>query len=104
MTKEAAKQKVAQFNRKVGRRLSNTPSQTLREGQVAQSVQQPSCETPGQVYSSEEQALEVLVDSIVGKLGDSPTEQREMAEFLNMILETDPELRSEIVASARIRK
>jgi hypothetical protein len=104
MTKKACKQQEAQFEGKVRRRLSNTPSRTLAESRVAQPVQPPSREAPGQVYSSEEQALEVLVESIVGKLADSPKEQREMAEFLDTVLETDPELRREILASATIRK
>jgi len=56
------------------------------------------------VYSSEEQALRVLVESIVAKMGDSPQERIEMAEFLDMVLDTDPELRSQILAQTTIRK
>jgi hypothetical protein len=104
MTNKADKRKVSEFDSTIRRRLSNSPSRTLSENQVAQPIQPANCEAQGQVYSSEEQALEVLVESIVAKLADSPKEQNEMAEFLDMILETDPELRSEILASTTIRK
>ena len=105
MRKKATKLQVATSGKKkLQRQLVNTPSRTLGESQVVQSVQ-PAVDAPvGQVYSSESQALEVLVESLVSKLADSPQEQLEMAEFLDMVLETDPELRSQILAQTTIRK
>ena len=57
-----------------------------------------------QVFSSEEQALSFLVDSVTGKLGDSEVERTQMHEFLNLLLDTDPTLREEILAAVTIRK
>jgi hypothetical protein len=101
MTKKLGNLKVATSNSKTRRRLTNTPSRTLAENQVAANSPQPPA---GQFYSSEKQALEVLVGGIVGKLADSPKEQLEMAEFLDMVLETDPELKREILAATTIRE
>jgi hypothetical protein len=84
-----------------GRRLVNSPSRTLQENQA--NVEQLNLE--GQpVYDSEESALEVLVEGIVRKLEDSPKEQKEMAEFLTMLLDIDPALRGEVLATVKVRE
>lgn len=57
-----------------------------------------------QVYSSEEQAIEVLLDNVVGRIADDSQDQREMREFLSVILDTDPTLKQEILQSTTIRK
>jgi hypothetical protein len=108
MAKKATKTQEQQAASQFKGRLTNAPSTTLnssarpvaREGGeqvVAEGMRK-------QVYSSEQQALEVLVDSIVGKLSDTPEERAEMQDFLEMILDTDPMLREEILASTAIRK
>jgi hypothetical protein len=91
---------------KVKRSLVNSPSRSLAASQSAPGEQFTQQEQPQgkQVYDSEEGALEVLVESIVGKLGDSPRERREMADFLNMLLETDPTLRHEVLSGVVVRK
>jgi hypothetical protein len=63
------------------------------------------CEVDGerQVFSSEEQALEFLLGSVVEKIGDDPTAKAEMADFLTMLLDTDPELKDEVLAGVAIR-
>jgi hypothetical protein len=104
MTNKLKEQQEVGVGKKPTRRLLNTPSRTLAENQAADSGQDVVDAPGGQVYSSEEQALEVLVGSIVAKLADSPKDQLEMAEFLEMVLDTDPELRSEILAETTIRK
>ena len=106
MTKRAHKLKVAaRPGAKVRRKLVNSESQTLQNSQQGAELRELSESRVGtQVYSSAEQALEVLVEGIVGKLGDSPREQLEMAEFFNMLLDTDPALRDEVLANTTIRK
>lgn len=101
MTNKRSNLKVATSESKARRRLTNTPSRTLADSQEAANR---SGAPGGQVYSSEKQALEVLVGGIVSKLADSPKEQLEMAEFLDMVLETDPELKREILAATTIRQ
>jgi hypothetical protein len=107
MAKKATKIQTEQGQPQFKGRLTNTPSTTLEssaqvvDGLVAQKV---SDTVATQVYSSEEQALEVLLDSIVGKLSESPKERAEMEEFLKLIIDTDPALREEILASTAIRK
>ncbi len=88
------------------RQLVNTPSRTAEQQPAAQeSVRSSIAEGLGaQVFSSEEQALEVLVSQVVSRYEDDPEEQAEMKEFLNTILETDPVLRSEILSGATIRR
>jgi hypothetical protein len=80
-------------------------SRSTHEGQTSLAVSSGSDEEVGrQVYSSDAQALEVLVRSIVGKVSDSPEGEREMAEFLHTVLDTDPTLRQEILAGISVRK
>jgi len=91
-----------------------SPSPRKTRGSVALdrplSGQKSSFESPAQaligtqVYSSEEQALEVLLESVVGRLADAPESQQEMREFLSMILDTDPVLKEEILQATTIRK
>lgn len=57
-----------------------------------------------QIFSSEEQALEFLLGSVVEKIGDDPTARAEMADFLTMLLDTDPELKGEVLAGVAIRE
>ena len=107
MAKKATKTQIEQAQPQFKGRLTNTPSTTLESGAQAASrpvEQNVSEKIATQVYSSEDQALEVLVDSIVGKLSESPKERAEMEEFLKLIIDTDPALREEILASTTIRK
>jgi hypothetical protein len=57
-----------------------------------------------QEFSSREQALGFFIDSIVSKLGDDPASQREMREFLKLLIDTDPALCEELVQSVRTRE
>lgn len=86
--------------------LVNTPSrsgisqvQDLSANMVVDAV-----ESQGQLFSSEGQALELLVGSIVDKLSDGSKDKAEMADFLNLLIDTDPRLREEILAGVTIRK
>lgn len=57
-----------------------------------------------QAFSSETQALDFLVSSITDKLGAEGGERSQMLEFLNLILETDPSLKEEILDGISTRK
>jgi hypothetical protein len=85
--------------------LVNSPSQTIEPTLITQIGRSGVAENFGrQVFSSEEQALEMLVDQVVERYEDDPEEQDEMRRFLNTVLETDPVLRSEILSGAVIRR
>lgn len=57
-----------------------------------------------QTFSAEDQALEFLVSSITSKLGAEGGEGAQMREFLNLILETDPSLKEDILDGISKRK
>jgi len=57
-----------------------------------------------QEFSSEDQAIDFLLGSVVDKLSENPEDRADMADFLGMLLETDPELKEEILANVAIRK
>lgn len=85
--------------------LVNSPSRTAEQSEVSQSTQNALRQSFGtQIFSSEEQALEVLIAQVVSRYEDDPSEQAEMREFLSTVLDTDPVLRSEILAGATIRR
>jgi hypothetical protein len=97
---------VTESKTKKTRELVNAPNRSANKPPVAQeSVRSAIAEGFGaQVFSSEEQALEVLVSQVVSRYEDDPEEQAEMREFLYDILETDPALRNEILSGATIRR
>jgi len=86
--------------------LVNSRSRTALQQSAAQdSGRSPISEGfAKQVFSSEEQALELLVSQVVSRYEDDPQEQAEMRKFLQSVLETDPVLRSEILSGATIRR
>jgi hypothetical protein len=85
-------------------RLRNSPSRLL-ERSATNTDQMPSSQVLGsQVFSSEEQALEVLLAQVVGRLEEDPTDQADMKAFLSDLLETDPVLREELLSEVAIRR
>ena len=58
----------------------------------------------GQIFSSEEQALSFLLNSVTEKLGDVGLESSQLHEFLSLVLESDPQLREQILSGVSIRK
>jgi hypothetical protein len=53
---------------------------------------------------SSNDALTFLVENIVDNLGEGGEEQTQMRDFLNLLLDTDPTLRDEILAGVSERK
>lgn len=103
MTKKAIKTKdatlvVARPSQAV-RKKESAPTEALRSTFVDAVLTEAS-----QAFSSEQQALDFLVSSITDKLGSAEGERSQMHEFLNLILETDPSLKEEILQGIAIRK
>jgi hypothetical protein len=103
MKKKTALETATQAPR---RTLENSPSRTVRATgiQFSPDVEGPEAPAPRQVFSSEDQALEFLLSGIVDKLGGSAEERSEMADFLGMLLDTDPDLKAEVLAGVAIRR
>jgi hypothetical protein len=57
-----------------------------------------------EVGSSDEQVLHTLMSNITEKLGDQGVAKAQMHEFLNLILDTDPALKEEILRGIRDSK
>lgn len=53
---------------------------------------------------SEEEALSFLISNITEKLGEQGMARAQMAEFLSLILDTDPTLKEEILQGISPRK
>ncbi len=53
---------------------------------------------------SEEEVLSSLLSSITDNLGDQGVEKAQLHEFLNLILDTDPALKEEILRGIRLTK
>ncbi len=56
-----------------------------------------------QLFSSKEQALEFFVGSVLDKLGGESEERAQVHEFLELLLETDPALKDDLLAGVAIR-
>lgn len=102
MTKKAlkvAEEKVAT------RSIENAPSRdATRAKPKSLAIIQVDEEDVRQEFGSEDQAIDFLLGSVVDKLSESPEDRAEMADFLGMLLDTDPELKEEILANVSIRK
>jgi hypothetical protein len=61
-------------------------------------------ELSADVGGSEERVLESLLSSITDKLGDQGVGKAQMHEFLNLVLDTDPALKEEILRGIRPTK
>jgi hypothetical protein len=105
MKKNAVKVKPEQTPKAAGT-ISNAQSTTSRETTSNEAVldQQQADPFTGQVFDSEEGAINFLLDSVVRRLGADSPEGRDMHDFLDMVLESDPSLREELLAGATIRK
>jgi hypothetical protein len=58
----------------------------------------------GQTFESEDSAINFLLKSVVSRLGIDTPEGADMQDFLDMVLESDPMLREELLAGVSIRK
>jgi hypothetical protein len=102
MTKKALK--IAE-EKVVTRSIENVPSRTAsRPTPKSLTIIDPDEEMARQEFSSEDQAIDFLLGSVVDKLSDNPEDRADMADFLGMLLDTDPELKEEILANVAIRK
>jgi len=100
------KRKVLETHQQASRcSVENKPSRSLGATAIhfAPDVRIDNANAQQQVFSSEEQALEFLLSGIVEKMGGASEERSEMADFLGMLLDTDPELKAEVLAGVSIR-
>lgn len=57
-----------------------------------------------QSFSSEQQALDFFMESIVSKLEQNSSKRAEMQQFLQVLLETDPLLKEALLDGVNIKK
>jgi len=88
----------------VTRSLENAPSRTSARATPKSLNIIAADEEARQEFSSEDQAIDFLLGSVVDKLSENPEDRADMADFLGMLLDTDPELKEEILANVAIRK
>lgn len=87
------------------RSLENAPSRgTAGSTPKSLAIIQADEDHARQEFSTEDQAIDFLLGSVVDKLSDNPEDRADMADFLGMLLDTDPQLKEEILANVAIRK
>jgi hypothetical protein len=57
-----------------------------------------------QSFSSEQQALQFFTESIASKVEGDPAQRADMQQFLQLLLETDPILREELLGGLNVKK
>jgi hypothetical protein len=57
-----------------------------------------------QTFASEQQALQFFTESIASKVEGDPGQQADMQQFLQLLLETDPILREELLGGLNVKK
>lgn len=94
------------------RKIAEAPQRKILDGKRPQRNESPSPVSPvieelsrlssERTFTSEEEGLAFLIESVVTKLEGDPTAQGEMRDFLHLLLETDPILREEILVNLKI--
>lgn len=101
MNKKAVKASVEQVKEST-RQLANSVSATGVKHSSPNAVVED--HFLGQTFESEDSAINFLVGSVVNRLGADTPEGADMQDFLDMVLESDPSLREELLAGVSIRK
>jgi hypothetical protein len=57
-----------------------------------------------QNFSSEQQAIQFFTESIASKIEEDPAQRADLQEFLQLLLETDPILREELLEGLNVKK
>jgi hypothetical protein len=57
-----------------------------------------------QTFSSEQQALQFFTESIASKVEGDPAQRADIQQFLQLLLETDPILREELLDGLNVKK
>jgi hypothetical protein len=100
--------KVALKSSSEARPVSSVSASSVRDASAVAETLSPFAERvldeAKQCFSSEDQALSFLVENIVDKLGEGSDDRSQMHEFLQLLLESDPVLREEILAGVCVRK
>lgn len=114
MTKRATNPKVTAIAAPT-RRVKQPQERTTKsigmgDGSAPSELSQSVLSEARQSFSSEEQALSFLLNSVIEKLGDGEklrgggAESTQLHEFLKLVLETDPDLREQVLSGIAIRK
>lgn len=102
MTKKSANRKLAEVQTKRPRSLALEGIPTIDE--VRSTFTNAFMAEATQAFSSEEQAVSLLLSNITDKLGTEGSDKSQMHDFLRLVLETDPALKDEILEGITIRK
>lgn len=92
---------------------------TKRSGATAEQQLQPEAGSPPiddlvlnavvveaqqRTFATEDEALAFFYDKLLEKSGEDPQEQGQMREFLELLVETDPALKADLLSAVSIRK
>lgn len=61
-------------------------------------------EARGRTFESEQEALTFFFDRLVSQGGGTLVEQRQMLEFLELLLETDPQIKEDLLSGIKVKK
>lgn len=61
-------------------------------------------EARGRTFESEQEALTFFFDRLLSQGGRSLVEQRQMREFLELLLETDPQIKEDLLSGLKVKK
>lgn len=61
-------------------------------------------EVQQRTFADEQEALSFFYDRLLESAAENPEEREQMLEFLQLLVETDPALKADLLGAARIRK
>ncbi len=61
-------------------------------------------EAQQRTFASEQEALAFFYDKLLSKSAEDSQEEAQMREFLELLVETDPKLKADLLSAVRVRK
>lgn len=100
-TKERSEEQVRRSARKApGPALEGSPPVSIEDLNLNATI----LAAQKQVFKSEQEALDFFYARLLQEAGGSAQEQAQMREFLELLIETDPLLKEDLLSGVRIRK
>jgi len=105
MTKKATKERSENFPHRSARQVPGPAQEVAPPVSIEDlNLNATILAAQKQVFKSEQEALDFFYARLLQAAGGSAAEQAQMMEFLELLIETDPLLKEELLSGVTIRK
>jgi len=95
--KERSIQRVNNGTLAVGRQVQSVEPQTALLSGFESAIDE---EFQRRTFTSEQEAIDFLIAAVASRLADSADQEADMCQFLKLLVDTDPELKGQLLEGA----